>query len=53
MLFTFLLKLQNYRPQGIDSGRAQRIHLQLWDTAGQERFLFKVMSDLTKKNNQY
>jgi len=34
----FREKRVNYRPQGIDSGRAQRIHLQLWDTAGQERF---------------
>lgn len=34
----FREKRVNYRPTGIDSGRAQRIHLQLWDTAGQERF---------------
>lgn len=34
----FREKRVNYRPQGIDSGRTQRIHLQLWDTAGQERF---------------
>uniref|UniRef100_H2YKM9 small monomeric GTPase n=1 Tax=Ciona savignyi TaxID=51511 RepID=H2YKM9_CIOSA len=34
----FREKRVNYRPQGTDSGRAQRVHLQLWDTAGQERF---------------
>lgn len=34
----FREKRVNYRPSGIDSNRAQRIHLQLWDTAGQERF---------------
>ncbi|XP_039249501.1 ras-related protein Rab-27A-like isoform X2 [Styela clava] len=36
----FREKRVNYRPPGQDtqSGRAQRVHLQLWDTAGQERF---------------
>lgn len=36
----FREKRVNYRSQGQDSqsGRAQRVHLQLWDTAGQERF---------------
>jgi len=34
----FREKRVNYRPEGVDSGRSQRIHLQLWDTAGQERF---------------
>nr|XP_002131139.1 ras-related protein Rab-27A-like [Ciona intestinalis] len=34
----FREKRVSYRPAGVDSGRAQRVHLQLWDTAGQERF---------------
>lgn len=36
----FREKRVNYRPPGLDAqtGRAQRVHLQLWDTAGQERF---------------
>ncbi|CAK8677906.1 ras-related protein Rab-27A-like [Clavelina lepadiformis] len=34
----FREKRVSYKPSGVDSSRAQRVHLQLWDTAGQERF---------------
>ena len=42
-VYDFALNLQSYKPSGVDSSRAQRVHLQLWDTAGQERFDYSVI----------